>query len=368
MFKAYLKKGVFTVQGLTSTQVKLPSFISAQTFCEKNKKKQKKGQNEGSNQSLNSNSKPSPSSNKELKKPSQTDQARINKVEEQYNIVHHYEKAVPETGKEKSQLSKDKIILDKIVRQMLNNENISAERAEQIKLELRNPMNETHAPKALMTKTYEDMLNNIKNDADIHWHHTTFKAFDKLFQYVKEERDKKDPNFIKIRSIHKLVKNEDKYVAVPKTLDVRQNQHFPDYLKIQPRMTVNYSYNIEQHRDFHKMYEASKAEDLKKMIEKQKLIKYIKQNPNNHAVKTKLHKQNFPVTLDKLPNYDVDITGYKPPITKKSRRKYNVPKYNTQFSNFSAWRCFDREYQQFNEEDPCLEVTLSPLKLVQVNY
>lgn len=355
MFKIFSNKVFFSTVKEITRKLPINSNLSSALFCENSKKKQKGHQNKTGD------------SKKEIQTVSQKDKAQIKRVEEQYNIVHHYEQSTVEKNKDKSTLEKDKKMLDSLVKKMLAINEISAEKAEAMKVEMRNPLYNTKAPNLFKLKEVSDVMEHIKGEDDLHWFYTTYKSFNKLYRYTKEERDKKDENFVRIRSMDKLLKNEDVVYIPPRIADVRQNQHSPDYLKTQPRMNVTYSYNIEQHRDFHKMYEQSKKEDLKNMIEKQKLIKYIKENPDNHAVKTRHHKQNFPVSIDKLPDYDVDIAGYKPTVTKKSRRKYDYPKYNTDFKNYSAWRCFDREQLVYSEDEPYLLVKLIPQKLVEVN-
>ena len=56
-----------------------------------------------------------------------------------------------------------------------------------------------------------------------------------------------------------------------------------------------------------------------------KLVKYIKQNADNDRVKSRWLGKHFPVPAERLPDYDVDISDYKPPATKKSKRKYENP-------------------------------------------
>jgi hypothetical protein len=189
------------------------------------------------------------------------------------------------------------------------------------------------------------------------------KRFDKLAQFVREEEDHTNPAFISVRSQDKLLKDSDKKFNKKRDIDTRQNFNSPDYLKIQPRLKIDYNYNNEQHKEFNNYFQRIFDEDQKKLNEKMKLVKYVKSHPENYDVKNRWLGKHFPVSVDKLPDYDVDISDYKPYSTKKSRRKYQHDNY---INNFSAWRCFDRENPIFFEDGINVHVELKPLNLIKV--
>ena len=281
---------------------------------------------------------------------------------EKYEISHNYEKksAVPK---------KEKQSLENLVTQLLRNEEITSSRANEIKQEIRDPMNNAYGRYLNKIESRADTEKYIKNFSDLFFYQRTFNSFDRLIKYQRELRDEQDPAYIQIRSQHKLVKNEDMKFLVPETKDVRQNVNSPDWLKMQPRMTtVGYSYNIEENKEFHRKFSLYVAADQKKTLDKQKLMKYIKLNPNDQQVRLRFMPKLLPdgVTPQMIPDYDVDITGYKPDITKKSRKKYKTPRVDTDFKNYEAWRTFDRVYHVFSEENEFLKVDLIPKYLINV--
>ena len=190
------------------------------------------------------------------------------------------------------------------------------------------------------------------------------KRFDKLANFVREEKDHKDPAFIASRSQDRLLKDSEKQYRKSRDIDVRQNFNSPDYLKIQPRLKIDYNYNTEQHREFSNYFEQIYNEDQKKLLEKMKLVKYVKENPDNYDVKNRYLGKHFPVPVERLPDYDVDISDYKPPTTKKSKRKYGVKDNN--INKYSAWRCFDRESTIFFQDGTHINVEFKPKHLIQV--
>jgi hypothetical protein len=293
---------------------------------------------------------------KELLKPKQP------LKNETYKIVHHHEKAQNKTRVNKKSL-------ENLVTTLLRNEEITQKRAEEIKVELRDPLNNAYGRHLTKIKTRGDLFNYIQNFSDLYFYNVTFKNMDRIIRYNRELRDMKDPAFIQVRSQHKLVKNEDMQYLVPETTDVRQNVNSPDWLKEQPRMySVGYNYNSEHYREFHSKFQKYVDEDKQKVLERKKLWKYVKLNPNDHQVRTRFLPKLLPdgVTPDMIPDYDVDITGFRPKVTKKSRRKYNAPRVDTDFKNYECWRCFDRVFSAFSHQYTCVRVNLIPKNLIAV--
>ena len=96
-------------------------------------------------------------------------------------------------------------------------------------------------------------------------------------------------------------------------------------------------------------------------------MKYIKTYPDRPEVKSRFMK-NLAVPLDNIPDYDVDISTFKPKTIRKSRRKYKDEE-DEHYKNYDCWRCFDRIYSRYAEDQPFITVELIPKKLIQVfNY
>jgi hypothetical protein len=153
---------------------------------------------------------------------------------------------------------------------------------------------------------------------------------------------------------------------LPKNRDVRQNVNSPEFMTRQPRLAMNYNYNFEEHREFQRAFDKYTKEDKERLLYQEKLIKYIKTYPNRPEVKHSLLKKHVVVPLDSLPDYDVDITGFKPPVAKKSRRKYDKPKYDIDIKDYHCWRSFDRTKPFFTDQQAYLSVELIPKNLVDV--
>jgi hypothetical protein len=260
----------------------------------------------------------------------------------------------------------NKKILDNLVTQLLIKENISPQKAEQIKEDLRNPLFDTIIPHMDKIDSMDAVHKYIKDGTGLEWYGRSLVPFNKLIRKQREERDLKDPNFIRIRSIDYPMRYKDEKQLKPKNRDVRQNINSPDFLKVQPRLQINYNFNFEEHREFQKMYNQYKKEDENRILEQHKLMKYIKTYPNRPEVKFKLINKVV-VPLDNIPDYDVDISSYKPKITKKSRKKVKAAQ-DDHFNDYECWRSYDRKYPKYAEDQPFIKVELIPKKLIQVNF
>jgi hypothetical protein len=282
---------------------------------------------------------------------------------EKYEITHNYEKVGPSSEKQKKSL-------ENLVTQFLRNEEITTKRAQEIKQEIRDPLNDSYGRYLTKIESRADANKYIKNPSDLFFYNRTFESLDRLIKYQRELQDEKDPTYIQLRSQHKLATYDNMKYPIPENIDVRQNVNSPNWLKAQPRKySVGYSYNIEDNKEFHKNFEKYVEIDKKKVVEKQKLLKYIKLNPNNQQVKLRFIPEHLPIGVDTemIPDYDVDISGYKPNITKKSRRIYKEPRVDTYFKNYEAWRTFDRVFHSFVVNSEFLKVELIPKYLINVN-
>lgn len=259
----------------------------------------------------------------------------------------------------------DKDFLEKLALEMLRNEAITPERTEEIKKEIRDPLNDAHGRHLTKIHGWDDVEKYIQSFSDQFFYDRTFECMDRLIQYEREKRDESNPNYIQVRSQHKLVTNDRMYYPIKNTADIRQNVNDPEWLKPQPRMILNYNYNIEENKQFYKNYAKLLAEDKVQTLEKQRLLKYMKLNPDSMQVKNRfLPKLPIGITLDKIPDYDVDISNYKPAINRKTRKSLRKINLDTDVSNYEAWRCFDRNYKIFSIEQPFVNVELSPKNLI----
>jgi hypothetical protein len=276
---------------------------------------------------------------------------------ENYKISHNYNT--------KKVTQEQKQLLENIVTQFLRQERISSEESEKMKKSLRDPLHDTIIPEMEKISQPSDLETICKDDATLSWYFKSLKPYLALIRDQREQRDHLDPNYIKIRSLNTLMRDKDMTFTRPKNTDVRQNVNSPDFMKRQPRLNVNYSYNYEEHREFTWTYNKAVEADNEKQLYQQKLIKYIKSYPDRPEVKSRFMKQ-ISVPVDHLPDYDVDISDFKPPITKKSRRKYDKPKYDIDIKDYQCWRTLDRDKLFFSPKQAYLTVMLIPKNLIAV--
>lgn len=274
-------------------------------------------------------------------------------------VSHNYEKEFGAVSKS------ERDYIEKITKDFLRDYDIDAKEAEFLKERRPDFLSYTEFDRMRDIKTSEDVKNYIANYTDYKNFEFTLDRFDNLVQWYREVRDMENPAYLHLRSIDKLLKNEQMMQPKERNIDTRQNALSNDYLKIQPRMKIDYSYNYEQNKEFKHTFNKIFEEDQKKLIEKMKLIKYIKSNPQKYGVRNRWLAKHFNVPIEKLPDYDVDITGFKPEPTKKSKRKYEKRMAND-ISNYEAWRVFDRMPTFLGIEELHFNFELIPINLIHV--
>jgi hypothetical protein len=327
---------------------------------QQNKQQNQKQQKQGEQKQANTSVQNKENKTKDISKSKENAKPEKSFANEKYNIVHHYDTTSISSEKKK--------LLENIVTQFLREEKLSSEEAEKFKKDIRDPLYETVIPDVKKLDSPTAIVNVLKDVPTLEWYYRSMKPFMKLLRYQREERDLKDPNYIQVRSQDKLLRYKDMKFMRPKNTDVRQNVNSPDFLKVQPKLQMNYSYNLEEHKEFTWAYEKAVVENTQKEQFKQKLIKYIKTYPNRPEVKFSLMKKHVVVPLDSLPDYDVDISDFKPPISKKSRRKYDKPKNEVDIKDYNCWRSFDRLQLIFTPKQSYLTVELIPKHVVEVIY
>jgi len=284
-----------------------------------------------------------------------------NKDFDSTTISHNYEKefgavSIPE-----------KDYIEKVTKNFLRDFNIDAKEAEFLRERRPDILSYALFDRMRDIKTPEDVQKYIADYTDYKNFEFTLDRFDNLAQLYRESRDMENPAYVQIRSMDRLLKNDQKMIPKDRNVDTRQNALSDDYLKIQPRMKIDFAYNYEQNKEFKHNFDHIFQEDQKKLIEKMKIIKYIKTYPQKYGVRNRWLAKHFNVPIEKLPDYDVDITGFKPETTKKSKRKYQKRMAND-ISNYEAWRVFDRAPTFYSAEDIHYNLELVPINLINVRY
>jgi hypothetical protein len=259
---------------------------------------------------------------------------------DQVKISHVYEK-------DKNSPSKipleEKELMDKLIKDFLKETNSSKEDLEVMKENIRNPMHYTEGPNVFKINSNEDINNILKDVQGLFENHYAFKKVSKVIKYKKQVDSEYDENFQTIRKIDRVLMNSEIPEQIDKNRNDSPNFNSPDFLKKQERLEINYNYNFEQHRDFTHTFKKQRAIDDKRLLEEQKYLKHLKENKDHPGVKaSKIPKLAVPV--EKLPDYDVDVSNYKPERTKKSRRIYDRRLHDINITNYDAWRCFDRYF------------------------
>lgn len=275
-------------------------------------------------------------------------------------VSHNYEKEFGVVSKQ------EKDFIEKITKDFLRDFGIDAKEAEFLRERRPDILSYALFDRLRDLKTAEDVHNYISDYTDYKNFEFTLERFDNLTQIYRESRDMENPAYVHLRSIDKLLKNEEIKVPKERSVDVRQNALSNDYLKIQPRMKVDYAYNFEQNKEFKHTFDSIVQADQKRLNEKMKLVKYIKSNPLKYGVRNRWLAKHFNVPIEKLPDYEVDIAGFKPEPTKKSRRKYQK-RMADDISNYEAWRAFDRVPTFYSADDHHYNVELIPNNLYDVN-
>ncbi len=281
---------------------------------------------------------------------------------ESTTISHDYEKefgAVSIT---------EKNYIEKVTKEFLKDYNIDAKEAEFLKERRKDILSYALFDRIRDIKSLKEVNQYIATYTDYKNYDYTLSRFDRLVQVYRELRDNQNPAYIQLRSMDRLLKDEEKRLPKDRNIDTRQNANSDNYLKIQPRMKIDYAYNIEQNKEFYFTFDKIFQEDQKRLIEKMKLVKYIKTHPNKYGVKNRWIAKHFNVPIEKLPDYDVDITGFEPQPTKRAKRNYEK-RMADDISNYEAWRVFDRLPTFYNEDDHHYNIELIPLNLFNViNY
>lgn len=121
---------------------------------------------------------------------------------------------------------------------------------------------------------------------------------------------------------------EEKRLKIEARLDVpiSPNATSPNLYKKQPRNSGIENYNFEQFHNFTRVYNEQMEKDRQKQYEIMRIFKYIKHNPDKELSKSWKKQLLFgpgseEVNVDKFVDESVDITGFKPPVSKRLRRQ-----------------------------------------------
>lgn len=140
------------------------------------------------------------------------------------------------------------------------------------------------------------------------------------------------------------------------------NEGHEAFMKSQPRFELKYSVNRQEHRDYLNLFAEVRKRDEQAIEAQKKKIKFIKENPNDSRARQAAANLKLVVPIDKLPDYNVNIEGYELP---KKNKKLRVA--NNDLTDYTAWRCFDREFSWMGPDSVCesIKISLSPSELIR---
>lgn len=312
--------------------------------------------------------------NKQTKNSDQTKNKQNKKTNTNYKIDFHLENLED---------IKEKKIIEQLIKQKLKDHDISADKAEEFKQEVRG-------------STFGFKFNNIHR----HWDPTFFdvdKGYDmwdeifserlflKYVNLVNFQREQRKELFdLRYQEIKQLgVKNKINNDIYPMTLNDtknKQGRRWKPHLDVsspnfdseefntkQKRFDLNYNYNFEEFKLYTETFKESKKIDNEKTNQEEKVMKFLRNKSvngleNSPAVQHWLKKLTLPIEKYKI-NENVNIEDFELPIDKRYRRQAKK-KYTEDISNYETWRIFDREVpMRCNLMDNSKVIKLIPAKL-----
>lgn len=272
---------------------------------------------------------------------------------------------------------KNKTGMEKLVNKMLNEELITPEHSEKFKKDVR---------KSTSGMKYENVtrltdpnyIESIWHDwMDLRYASCSLENYLKLYNYQIEQRKYQNPVFNIIDRLERpLVNGADekevlkkRFKWLPHNQVKKPNAEDEKAQSRVPRINMNYNYNFEQHKTYTRELEIAKEKDAKKIENENKLLAYLKLNPDSHFSRNYIHKLVIPYEKLKFPVDAVTNKLYSEWVPEKSKRERRniVPKHSVELKGYDSWRCFDREIGYIkNYHDNSKRIYISPTKLIKV--
>lgn len=273
---------------------------------------------------------------------------------------------------------KNKSGMEKLVNKMLNDELITPEFSENFKTTVRKS---TYGMKYENVTRLSDpsYIESIWHDwMDLRYASCSLENYMKLYNHQIEQRKYKNPMFDIIDRLERpLIDGADEkdvqkksFKWLPHNITKKPNAEDPTAQSRVSRINMNYNYNFEQHKTYTRELEIARKKDAEKVESEDKLLAYLKTNPNSHFSRNYIPKMAVP--YEKL-KYPVDAATNKlyldwvPEKSKRERRKI-VPKHSIELKGYDSWRSFDKQISYIkNYHDNSKRIFISPTKLIKVS-
>ena len=204
------------------------------------------------------------------------------------------------------------------------------------------------------------------------------QKYEDMYQVSKDFQEeahlhykRSDPKYQEHYELKSLITDKDRedieyYLASRKDVYPSPNEHDPDMNLTQPRNTNIVNYNHEQYPVFTAIHKEQMEIDRQRKYEMKRILKYIKENPNKNLAKSWKRKLFYGqkadnLNIDRFVDDSVDIEGYKPPVSRRAKRKVILTKSSRDLTNYSAWKSYDRDILvPFYNRTPTSVIKLSP--------
>ena len=249
--------------------------------------------------------------------------------------------------------TQQKVLLERLVNRMLNEEGVTTKESEEFKKEVRQAdygFRFDNLSK-ITDKSFGLELEKDFDFGDLMIAEKSFLQYKFLYKYHQEQKKYLDPLFSKLDSMerndvygyNKLENYKKTGKWYPHKNEISPNKEDIEAGKKQERFELDYNYNFEENKVYTREYTKAKEIDNKKTDYENKLLAYIKNNPDSKHARRFQYKSHIPI--DRL-NISPDILSnpnflnWEPEKT-QSERKKRVDKHSKDLKDFDCWRSFN---------------------------
>ena len=171
-----------------------------------------------------------------------------------------------------------------------------------------------------------------------------FPSFKQLYLQQRNERKYMNPLFSKLDTMDrndidgfdKIENFKSKKIWHPHKKEISPNAEDPEAGSKQEKFNLNYNYNFEEYRVYTREFNKAKLVNTQKEEQQNKLLAYIKTNPESREAK-KFKYTNF-IPLERI-NFQIEsIDPNWKPEQKSDHKKIRLDKHSNDISEYDAWR------------------------------
>lgn len=293
-------------------------------------------------------------------------------LNDKHNIVYHAKES-------------DNKLMEKLVNKMLNEDMVTSEESEQFKKEVRSyhyglrfdklhKMNDIDYGNTLNSNPMDETLAVYANN-----------KYKDLYFYSQEQKKYLNPIFSEIDKLNRPMPSnynyieelKSKYKWIPHKEHISPNIEYSKEVKEnkknkkQNRFDINYNYNYEQYKTFTKEHKKAKVIDQNKTDYNNKLLMYVKNNPNSKFTKRYIKNSLLPYELISFPTSKENIDSSNIIDFEVPKKDYEIrkreEKNSSDITNYDCWRSFTTDVPYLlNYHDNSRRIRLVPSKLIKV--